>query len=169
MPLNPEHRSQYLLYLARDCTVADLKTLRSDIEAELARRISAKLVALLPGQHVRFVTDLTKAGEIAKWDVGTLLRIHRRSMIVQGLNGKELNVNGERFIEVVGDAEWERLRSQQNLGPAATAAQTAIDEAEAARVSQAPPNELFAGIGELGPDSFPGEDFPAVELPDSVV
>lgn len=159
MGLNSEHRAQYLRFLAQDCSVNDLKQLRSDIEAELSRRISAKLVLLIPGQHVRFATDLTKSGEIGKWDVGTLLRIHRRSLVVQKLSGKEESVNGERFIEAVSEDEWQRLRMQQNLGPAAAEAQTALAEAAA-------PPELFAGLPP-SPDLL--LDPRVAELPDEVV
>ena len=116
MPMKPEDRARFLQWLSRDCQMPDLREIKSYVEAEIGRRQSAVLVRLMPGDRIRYVLERDKQDEPTRWDVCTVLRIHRRSIIAQRLNGKETTVRAEDYIETIPEETYQQLLMQHLHG-----------------------------------------------------
>lgn len=109
MPMKPEDRAKFLQWLSRECQLSDLKEIKSFVEAEVGRRQSAVLVQLMPGDRIRYVVERDKQDEPTRWDVATILRIHRRSIIGQRLNGKETSIRAEDYIETLPEETYQQV------------------------------------------------------------
>jgi hypothetical protein len=93
MPLTPQQRADMLRFFAADCSDKDLKEIRSFVEAEVSRRVSRRLIHLIPGETIHF-----REGD--KINSGTLLRIHRRSLVIEQANGETGVISAERLIDM---------------------------------------------------------------------